>query len=296
MITTRRLDESDRDALVGFLQSAPDETMFLQGNFEHSGFVDEPRRYCALYVGGFDATGTLCGVAAACWNKNYIVYAPTGAAEIVDAAWRIRGDVMAMVLGPHAQIQAVLKGLGLTDVPTAIRGREVLYSLELDRLRVPNALSECRVTSRMATTEDLDVVAPWFEGYAREALGIQGEGADWSAGVRERAKGQIERNNVWLLLDDGVPVSKTEFNTRTSTCVQVGGVWTPPELRSRGYAAAVVAASLLDMQREGKTRSVLFTPEENAPARRCYEGLGYEEAGDYCVHGFAEPVSRNRGS
>ena len=292
MITTRRLDEKDRDTLLAFLRTAPDQTMFLQGNFEHSGFVDEPRRYCALYVGGFDASGSLCGVAAACWNKNYIVYAPTGAADVVETAWRIRGDEMAMLLGPYAQVEAVLHGLDLAEVPTAVKGREVLYSLALDRLRVPEALVENRVTARLACLDDLDVVASWFEGYAREALGLSGEGPAWVADNRERALGHIERKNVWLLFDDAVPVSKTEFNTRTATCVQVGGVWTPPELRSRGYAAAVVAASLLDMRSEGIARSVLFTPEENTPARRCYEGLGYAETGDYCVHGFASPVRR----
>ena len=56
---------------------------------------------------------------------------------------------------------------------------------------------------------------------------------------------------------------------------------TPPELRRRGYARAVVAASLLDARAEGAERSILFTPVENIPAQRAYEALGYRHIGDY---------------
>ena len=59
----------------------------------------------------------------------------------------------------------------------------------------------------------------------------------------------------------------------------MGGVWTPPERRGRGYARAVVAASLLDARAEGVERAVLFT--ENPVARRAYEALGFRRVGEY---------------
>ena len=65
--------------------------------------------------------------------------------------------------------------------------------------------------------------------------------------------------------------------------MQVGGVYTPPALRRRGYAACVLAQSLLDARAEGAERSILFTATENVPAQRCYEGLGYERLGDFGV-------------
>ena len=63
--------------------------------------------------------------------------------------------------------------------------------------------------------------------------------------------------------------------------VQVGAVWTPPELRSRGYGRAVVAASLLIARSEGVETAILFTGEDNVPAQRAYEGLGFRHIGDY---------------
>jgi predicted GNAT family acetyltransferase len=71
--------------------------------------------------------------------------------------------------------------------------------------------------------------------------------------------------------------------------VQVGGVWTPPARRGRGYARAAVAGSLLDARARGVTRGVLFTAQENRPAQRAYEALGFQVVGDYGLLGFSEP-------
>jgi predicted GNAT family acetyltransferase len=70
-------------------------------------------------------------------------------------------------------------------------------------------------------------------------------------------------------------------------CVQVGGVYTPPELRGRGYARAVVAASLLAARDAGVERSILFTGQDNDFARRAYLALGYEVVGEYGIAFFA---------
>jgi predicted GNAT family acetyltransferase len=63
--------------------------------------------------------------------------------------------------------------------------------------------------------------------------------------------------------------------------VQIGGVWTPPPLRSRGHARAVVGGSLLLARAQGMRRSVLFTGEDNVAALRSYERLGYVRAGRF---------------
>ena len=63
--------------------------------------------------------------------------------------------------------------------------------------------------------------------------------------------------------------------------VLVGGVYTPGELRGRGYARAAVAGSLVQARGNGSRRSVLFTPESNVPAQKTYRSLGYEDVGDW---------------
>jgi predicted GNAT family acetyltransferase len=78
------------------------------------------------------------------------------------------------------------------------------------------------------------------------------------------------------------------FTARVPECVQLGGVWTAPSDRSRGYARSVVAFALLSAQREGVKRSVLFTDRGNHPARRAYEALGYRQVGRYGLVLFSD--------
>ena len=72
--------------------------------------------------------------------------------------------------------------------------------------------------------------------------------------------------------------------------MQIGGVWTPPSLRSRGYGRAAVAASLLDARAEGVRVAILFTGKGNVPACRAYEALGFQVIGDYRLVLLKEPV------
>ena len=78
-------------------------------------------------------------------------------------------------------------------------------------------------------------------------------------------------------------MASTSFNAETREAVQVGGVWTPPDLRGRGYGRAVVAVSLLDARAEGVGRAVLFTGDSNVPAIRAYAALGFRRIDDYRI-------------
>jgi predicted GNAT family acetyltransferase len=93
----------------------------------------------------------------------------------------------------------------------------------------------------------------------------------------------IEHDNAWLLLDRGKPVACSFFNARVPDTVQVGGVYTPPGLRGRGYGRAAVAGSLATVRLQGVRRSVLFTDKDNASAHAAYEALGYRIAGEYGI-------------
>jgi len=89
--------------------------------------------------------------------------------------------------------------------------------------------------------------------------------------------------NCWILSIDEEPVAFTAFTAQVRGIAQVGGVYTPPSLRGRGYGRAVVAASLLVARERGFTRSTLFTGFDNHAAMRAYTALGYERRGDYAL-------------
>jgi hypothetical protein len=70
-------------------------------------------------------------------------------------------------------------------------------------------------------------------------------------------------------------MSYSSFTATTRGMVQVGGVYTPAELRGRGYGRAVVAGSLRDARKAGSRRSVLFyvAREHRCPTRLLRSGL-----------------------
>jgi len=98
-------------------------------------------------------------------------------------------------------------------------------------------------------------------------------------------EGHVQRGEAFVLEVDGQPVSMCTYNAQAGETVQIGGVWTPPGLRGRGYARMVVAGALQQGKRQGLTRAILYT--EDAKARRAYEALGFQRIGDYGLNVFA---------
>jgi predicted GNAT family acetyltransferase len=75
-------------------------------------------------------------------------------------------------------------------------------------------------------------------------------------------------------------VAMTGFNAQIPGIAQVGGVFTPRELRGRGYARRVVAGSLIDSRGEIE-RAILFTP--NPAAARAYEAIGFRRTSSFAL-------------
>jgi predicted GNAT family acetyltransferase len=120
----------------------------------------------------------------------------------------------------------------------------------------------------------------WRIAYMVESLGSTRDAA-LEEQCLQQMRGWRERGTLWVLTLGGEIVSMTGFNAVARGIAQVGGVYTPPALRSRGYARAAVAASLKLARQDRATRSVLFTAEDNLAAQRAYQSLGYRIVGDY---------------
>jgi predicted GNAT family acetyltransferase len=93
--------------------------------------------------------------------------------------------------------------------------------------------------------------------------------------------GQIADGNLWVAFESDRPVSMSAFNATLPDIVQIGGVYTPPALRGRGYAKVAVAGSLIAARQRGVSRAVLFT--DNPSAARSYEAVGFTRIGNYGV-------------
>ena len=288
MAEVRVLGPGDEAALEAFLLPRIETSMFLLGNMRAVGLVDGGLVLHGTYAAACE-DGEIVGVVAHYWNGNLILQAPVQIEALCRAAIGASGRSLAGMLGPAAQVGAAKAALGLAEGATQMDETENLYSLALRDLVVPEGLCTGRQCGRRITPGDVDQVTEWLVAFALEALGDDDSPRLW-----ERTRASVERKRgqgmTWILEDGGRPVSTSGFNTATAEAVQIGGVYTPPQFRGRGYGRAVVAASLLDARAEGVEGSILFTGVKNVPAQRCYEALGYRQIGDYRLILLCAPV------
>ncbi|RPJ79351.1 MAG: GNAT family N-acetyltransferase [Acidobacteria bacterium] len=182
--------------------------------------------------------------------------------------------------GPLEQVHQVRRLLALDAAETTLQGDEGLYAVDLSDLVVPEALSTGAIACRAASSNERDTLCAWRLAYDIEALGAT-DTPDQRARASAFLDAQIAGGNAWVAVEDNLPVSLAAFNAALPDIVQLGGIYTPPELRGRGFAKVAVAGSLLVAQERGASRAVLFT--NNRSAVRSYTALGFSLVGEYSV-------------
>jgi uncharacterized protein len=133
---------------------------------------------------------------------------------------------------------------------------------------------------RLATAADVDLVLAWFLAFAAEAMPHEQNFADRGGLLRGIGEGNF------YLWDDGGPVSMAVKGRRTAHGVSVGPVYTPPEVRGRGYATACVAALSQTILDEGWAFCTLFTDLANPTSNSIYQKIGYHPVCDFAEYRF----------
>jgi len=288
MVMIRQLVPGDEAILEAFLLPRLETSMFLISNMRESGLAYDGKRYTGDYVAVFE-DDHIVAVMAHFWNGIIITQAPVHLDVLWRETLRASGRPLKGIIGPLEQVSAMKSALPLESVALQLDRGEVLYSLALNDLIVPEALQTGKVTGRLAELRDVDILARWRVGYEIEALGEEETEELWMH-ERAMAKRAVEDGDTWILEADGRPVATSAFNSRIWEAVQIGGVWTPPEFRRRGYARCVVAQSLLDARAKDAQLAILFTDEINIPAQKAYTSLGFRHVGDYYLFMLREPL------
>jgi len=133
--------------------------------------------------------------------------------------------------------------------------------------------------ARVADHGDRDLLESWFTAFAEEI----GEMPARRGAVDER----LSYGGLTLWEEDGAAVSLAGLNRRCAGTVRVGPVYTPPELRRRGYAGAVTAAVSQAALDGGADDVVLFTDVANPASNLVYQRLGYRPVEDRVVLTFS---------
>jgi predicted GNAT family acetyltransferase len=105
--------------------------------------------------------------------------------------------------------------------------------------------------------------------------------------VRER----MDAQRLWLWEDAaGVPVSLAARTAAVAGVARIAPVYTPPERRRNGYAAAVTAACTADALARDAERVVLYTDLADPSANAVYQRIGFRPIrGRRVVHFNPQP-------
>ena len=130
---------------------------------------------------------------------------------------------------------------------------------------------------RTAGPEDRDVLVPWAAGFVEETGGHPQHPAD----IVDR---HLDGGRLWVWVD-GSPVSMAAASVEVAGVVRVAFVYTPPERRGRGYAAACVASVSEQVAAAGQD-SVLYAQLHNPTSNGLYRRIGYEPVTEILIYGF----------
>jgi RimJ/RimL family protein N-acetyltransferase len=117
---------------------------------------------------------------------------------------------------------------------------------------------------------DADAYVEWDRKFADEAGVRRSADPIGSLATRRRSGG-----GLWLWQVDGETVSICGRSGPVCGVPRIGPVWTPPEHRGRGYAAAVTAFVCADALAAGARACTLFADAANPTSNGVYQRIGF---------------------
>jgi predicted GNAT family acetyltransferase len=167
----------------------------------------------------------------------------------------------------------------VTGVRASELSRDVLY--RLGELTAPSGVAG---QWRSAGAGDADTVVQWLNEFFIEAFG---EPSNVDASQQMFTSIAETGDHVLLWEVAGEPVSMARVRAAVVGASRIGPVYTPPEHRGHGYAAAVTAAAAQFARRGGASEVVLFADTDNPVSNRVYQRIGFEAVADDVRYTFA---------
>lgn len=192
----------------------------------------------------------------------------------------VYGDALPGVIGPKPESAAIAAAWQRATGQAARQSMaERIYQLDavIPAADVPGVL-------RRATEADRPLLVSWLNAFADEAMapGETMDAATWVMGALTSPT-----RGVFLWEVAGRPVSLVAYGNPTPRGVRIGPVYTPPELRGRGYASAAVAALSQRLLDEGRQFCFLFTDLANPTSNKIYQQVGYRPVIDVDMYHFS---------
>jgi predicted GNAT family acetyltransferase len=143
--------------------------------------------------------------------------------------------------------------------------------LRLHRLETLEQVPLAPGELRDAGADDRQLLLEWMAAFSAEA-GLQGGEDELARGIDARLGAPL---GLLLWEHDGRAVSFAGSSNSSPGVARVGPVYTPPDLRGRGYATTLVWRLTEGLLEAGVHTVVLFTDQANTTSNSIYRRIGY---------------------
>jgi uncharacterized protein len=189
------------------------------------------------------------------------------ACDAVASAVAGRGLLPLELIGSRAEVDGVLDGLSRRRAIVI----DVINEMRQFELREVTPAPATPGLMRLASAAEASLIASLLDAFEREAVPHEVGRRD----LRALAERMIARGAAFFWEDTGVCVALAAWQRRVGRGASIAPVYTPPELRSRGYATALVAALSQHMLDSGCEYTSLFTDLANPISNGIYPKVGY---------------------
>ena len=153
---------------------------------------------------------------------------------------------------------------------------------ELTEVKMPQKISG---QFALAEMKHLDLLTKWIGEFRAEALPHEIATEEQN---RQTAEVRIHNKSMYIWLNENnQPVSMNIISRPTQNGSSIGGVYTPPSERKKGYASALVAHTSQVILNNGKKFCTLYTDASNPTSNKIYQAIGYKEIGQSVNYKFS---------
>ncbi|HZO61805.1 MAG TPA: GNAT family N-acetyltransferase [Gaiellaceae bacterium] len=179
-------------------------------------------------------------------------------------------DELPGIVGAHPEVDAFIdRWARRRPIERRVLREQGVYALE--RVEPVPAASGA---PRPATSGDEALLVEWMVAFGEEVLDETDPGRlEARATVEHRLESSDGGFELWV--DGGEVVSVSGWGGPTPNGIRIGPVYTPPALRGRGYATALVAGLSQRLLDGGRQFCFLYTDLANPTSNAIYERIGY---------------------
>ena len=269
-----RLDDSDREEALDFLSNRADLNIIMLNNIQMFGMDPGDTPFHGDYFGrrgeqGLVAVGVL-------FNLGLLFFYAVEDEAIEGMADYILdlGRFPSFMNGKAPHLDRILEGLsGKLDY--------TFNQILTDQMVLRGSVQEEVDTAcaRQSHVSDLATLVEMQVALEEELFG--GASMD-DVSLRELLSWQVRKGAASVAEYEGLVVSKAEATVLKGTGANVGGVFTRPAFRGRGFSTACVA-DLCNRVLNEVDLVALSVEKENLASRSVYQKIGFEKIDDWMI-------------